>query len=135
MLRGVDSVPVRARMSLSLPRVRVPVMTGQAALEARARELGVADRLAGRPALDMDDCGSAVLMDALGETSPTTDANVTGRLAMCRAYEDGWHSTVRCQYRLAGEPCAMTIGLAGGAWVHEYRRAGRMHAAVPPAGR
>lgn len=59
----------------------------------RAYELGSVDALAGRPALDVDDAGSAVLMDRLGETGPTTAANHPERLAMCDAYLDGWHDT------------------------------------------
>ena len=57
----------------------------------QAYQLGSRDRLAGRPALDLDGDESARLMDELGETGPTTARNVPAREAMCDAYEDGWH--------------------------------------------
>lgn len=57
----------------------------------RAYQLGAVDAYAGRPLRDMDGEESAWLMAELGETSATTAANQPRRLALCEAYEDGWH--------------------------------------------
>lgn len=59
-------------------------------LERRAYQLGAAHRHAGRKPLDLWDGGDVELMDRLGQTSPTTEANWPARLAMCSAYDDGW---------------------------------------------
>ena len=54
-----------------------------------AVELGAAHRAAGTaPFGDLDDTGSALLMDALGETGPTTEGNHPGRVALVDAYRD-----------------------------------------------
>ena len=55
----------------------------------RAYSLGSRDAYAGRAALDVDDSGSADLMDALGLTEPTTAANQPLRLALCDEYLAG----------------------------------------------
>lgn len=55
-----------------------------------AYRLGSIDAYAGRPMRDMGDADSAWLMDELGETGPTTEANWAGRAAMCEAYFDGY---------------------------------------------
>lgn len=52
---------------------------------ARAAELGREDAITGTRR-DMDDDGSAWLMDMLGETEPTSAANHLRRVAMCDAY-------------------------------------------------
>jgi len=56
-----------------------------------AYRLGSIDAYAGRPMRDMGDADSAWLMSELGETGPTDVANWPARMAMCDAYDDGWH--------------------------------------------
>lgn len=56
-----------------------------------ARRIGARDRYAGRQILDLADADSAVLMDEVGETGPTTEANADLRALICDAYEDEWH--------------------------------------------
>lgn len=56
-----------------------------------AYRLGSADAYLGRQPLDVHDAGSAVLMDALGETSATTAANYGPRATMCDAYAEGYY--------------------------------------------
>ena len=53
-----------------------------AALGRQHREYGIA------PYGDLDDGGSAHLMDELGETSETTEENWCQRIAMCEAYTE-----------------------------------------------
>ena len=60
-----------------------------------AYRLGSQHRYMERAPLDVADSGSAELMDALGETGPTSEANYPERLAMCDAYLDGYHDASR----------------------------------------
>ena len=53
-----------------------------AALGSQHREHGIA------PYGDLDDGGSACLMNELGETSETTEENWCQRIAMCEAYTE-----------------------------------------------
>lgn len=62
----------------------------EAARAHRAYKLGSIDAYAERPARDMSDTGSAWLMDELGETSPTTEANAPYRAMLCERYIDGY---------------------------------------------
>lgn len=62
----------------------------EAAMHALALHLGRHHKRAGSfPFGDLDAGGEALLMDALGETGPTTADNHARRLAMVEAYRDG----------------------------------------------
>jgi hypothetical protein len=72
-------------------------MTAMSAAEqiiGKAYRIGTRDALAGRPALDMDDAASAVLMDELGETGWTSESNYPRRMRMCEAYLDGYYDAL-----------------------------------------
>ena len=56
----------------------------------QAYRLGSRDRYAGRPMLDLTDSDSAALMDELGETGPTTEANTGLRALICDSYMAGY---------------------------------------------
>ncbi|HET9893691.1 MAG TPA: hypothetical protein VFQ44_01910 [Streptosporangiaceae bacterium] len=60
-----------------------------------AYRIGSVHALAGKPALDVEGDDSAALMTELGETGPTTDANIDDRIAMADAYLDGWHDAAK----------------------------------------
>lgn len=56
----------------------------------QARALGIEHGAANMaPYGDLDDAGSALLVDALGETSPTTARNHLRRAGLIKAYEAG----------------------------------------------
>ena len=58
--------------------------------EAAARMLGYRHSLEGtEPFGDLDDGGSALLMDELGETGPTTEANHAFRVMLLSEYRNG----------------------------------------------
>jgi hypothetical protein len=65
------------------------MVDGEEKIDA-ARKLGEADRQAGREMRDMDDEDSAWLMDQVGETGPTTEANHPLRWQICEGYADGY---------------------------------------------
>ncbi len=67
--------------------------------ETRARELGTLHGDMGRkPYGSMQDAGSADLMGALGETSPTTQANHDFRLYLLDTYVEAWEVAADADY-------------------------------------
>ena len=71
-------------------RVAAELADSVADLLGRAYRLGSIDAYAGRRARDLADDESAALMNALGQTEPTTAANAPLREALCERYFDGY---------------------------------------------
>jgi hypothetical protein len=79
-------------------------------LVKRARDLGAEHRAAGvlpfgTPSEVVWDGGSARLLDALGVTGQTTEANQDSRHAVCVAYAAGRGACLSC-YELGSAHCA-----------------------------
>ncbi len=72
------------------PQCAEPVVLDRDGLLARARSIGALHAAGHDAQWDMTGDESALLMDELGQMSPTTEANATFRSALCDAYDAGY---------------------------------------------